>query len=750
MVKLYQTASGIIDREKYIYVERQEEKFLESVEFLQKSTAFSLQAHRQMGKTSFINRVSDAMLEASWLVVDIDLRNTRHGLDINASNFAEYVCRKFLSGLLAANALDDWVAARTGSAGGLMNPGAAIREAVERLLKSPRDIFIVIDEFEAVTSVGNFVQSLFDATAYCEAVPRDFKTVWLYAGTQSPETLVAAEKADPSKYPFFNSIQLSDFSSLSAGVINTLAKGLSFETPSPKKVVEAVLDDTGGQPFLTCYILDLIQKMHERGLSIEVEEVLKSEDVMGNSHFQYPRQRLRRGALHSRYALLAYKEILLGKKVENIEYLSTSYNKEQIRLELIQSGLVAENSTGALTVRSQIYSRKFNEDWADNLIHEIDAAHLMSGRGGSLVTRRASLSRIGIINAGGTMGMNFQDGQVVPPDLGKYWYNELPELYAIADIVNLNVVEPVDGVNIGPAQWHEIAKSIYENRDNGFDGFLVITGTDSMAYSASATAFALGTSINVPVIFTGSQSPFVVRHGDAKINLLRSVEVISHLGKDLPEVGIFFGDELYRAVRAEKLDDFRFIGFHSPSFPPLAVVGELPKLTNIQGRIERSGIADGEQLDHEYRFYPYFDDNILKVSLYPGLRKDLLQRTIENSGISGLVIECLGIGNVPTVGEYDLLPVIEYCSGIKLPVLLSGRYPVAPEFASQYSTASAPIRSGAIPARNMTPAASLTKFMWTLARVEAEKVSTPSLSNPAKRLERIRKIYNNARVGEID
>lgn len=746
-MKLFNRADAIRDRETYVYVEREiQATFIRKLETNPGPMALSLKAHRQMGKSSFLNWAKDELTEAGWKVAEASLRDARIS-NLDAKLFSNFVCRRLLesvddgprkehwSELLKEDAVDDADAVKR------------IRDCVEFICDRVEKVLFFIDEFEAVSSLGGFAQGLFEATLFSMSLSR--RVVWIYAGTQSPQSLIAAEGADPSKYPIFETLDLLDFDLNSASTIDSLAEGLSFEVPEPTRIVQAVLEETGGQPYLTNELLYRLEQLHRMGDKVNLRPLLSSEDFLSSSHFVYPEAQLKRDPLIGRYCVLAYKELISGTPTSKISYLTTSANKDAIRLALMQSGLVRENTAGTLEPRSPVYRRRFDMEWVDFFINELDAKIHSAIPLESQPEKRA---KIAIINAGGTMGMDVIGGKVVQSPPGRSWFQKSQELGTIADFIELNVIEPTDGVNIGPKHWSAIATAIHKHQDSGYDGFIVIMGTDTMAYAASAVAFAIGPDLTLPVVFTGSQTPHTVLHGDARSNLLRSVQCIAHFGPKLSEVVICFNDEVYRAVRAEKKDDFRFEGFHSPSFPTLAVVGEVPKLTNIVGRIQTpstSGKSKMREYDRRFLFYPSFEEKIFKLSLYPGLHAGSAIAAIEHGGFKGLVIESLGIGNVPTEGEYNILPVIEYCQSNEIPVMISSRYPVAPEFMEQYGPATEPLRFGAINAGNLTPAASLTKFMWVLARVAQEEEDN-QVPAGLTRGEYIERLFRAVRVGELD
>ncbi len=748
-LKKYQVGGPITDHNKYVYAEREADtEFVEKLIFSSSNNAYSLIAHRQTGKSSLICRIGEQLSQKGWLVSVTDLRPLRYEKEVDVTTFLTIVARELLSGFLEDIEIERWLEEKLDKWGKVKYPNKFLVEAIEMHCDSGKPTLLVIDEFEAIADKGPYAQFLFDATMATLGSLKS-RIVWIYVGTQSPQALIASEGNDPSKYPMFQHLSLGDLGLGSSRTIESLSSGLGFDVPAPHAVVQQVLDFTAGQPLMTCVLLKAIQEGFEEGQGVEVEKAIESRDILANAHFDYPVQQLQLHPQYARLALVAYLQLLKGIAVKDIDYLANSPYAKKIALTLTQSGLVKENLSKDLEFRSPMYRKVFDQNWAETTLKVLDASVEVVRRPKS-DRNNEKRPRIGIINLGGTMGMDVDDeGNVVQPELGVYWYSNLTVLHEFAEIEEINVVEPKDGVNVVPDDWELVAKAIYENDNRNFDGFIVIMGTDSMAYAASAVAFALGDSISVPVIFTGSQTPYTVVHGDATINLMRAVQAVRFLGKQLHEVMIGFNDELYRAVRSEKKDDFRFDGFHSPSFPVLANLGERPKLSIDPERLlDNQGKRDDP--DRKFTFYPNFDRNVLRISLYPGLRSQTLLSMLEQVDVSGLVMESLGIGNIPSLGDEDILQVIDECMLRKIPVLITGRYPVAPEFADQYQTATEPKKRGAIHAGNMTPAAALTKFMWVIARVKEESKSSNKYSTHEAYMKYVKFLFQRQRVGELD
>jgi len=176
-------------------------------------------------------------------------------------------------------------------------------------------------------------------------------------------------------------------------------------------------------------------------------------------------------------------------------------------------------------------------------------------------------NKICLIYTGGTIGMqrDVRTGTLHPPEDPESFLNVAPELkeknFKFKSLMNK------DSTNMTPEDWTTIATEIYNRRNDGYKGFVVAHGTDTMHFSASAVAFALGENLNFPVVFTGAQTIPDVSHGDARINLLRAFKVAE---TDIAEVVISFGDFVFRGCRAQKKDERRFDAFESPAYFPLA------------------------------------------------------------------------------------------------------------------------------------------------------------------------------------
>lgn len=289
-----------------------------------------------------------------------------------------------------------------------------------------------------------------------------------------------------------------------------------------------------------------------------------------------------------------------------------------------------------------------------------------------------------------------------------------------------------DSTNMVPDDWTQIAKAIYNRRNDGYKGFVIAHGTDTMHFSSSAVAFALGRNLNFPVVFTGAQTIPDVQHGDARVNLLRAFKVAE---EDIAEVVISFGDYVFRGCRAQKKDERRFDAFESPAYFPLANITEEIIVGNLAFRRD-------EKKD-DIVFIPYYSTGICQVSLIPGLEPKLLRTLLYDDECKGIVLQSFGAGNVPNEGLYSWTGFIDEAKTRNKPVLITSQFPANATLHTAYEPGRAAVDAGAIPTGNMTSACATAKFRWVIAQVE-------EMIDKKKKLEKIKEMMNTDYVGEFD
>lgn len=252
-------------------------------------------------------------------------------------------------------------------------------------------------------------------------------------------------------------------------------------------------------------------------------------------------------------------------------------------------------------------------------------------------------SKILLIYTGGTIGMNRNPhtGALEPFDFEHLLYN-VPELKQFdTKIDTIQFEPPIDSSDMTPARWTELSHIIASHYD-AYDGFVVLHGTDTMAYTASALSYLLE-NLTKAVIITGSQLPIGMLRTDGKENLITSIEIAAakdHEGYALvPEVGIYFNGRLLRGNRTTKQSAEEFNAFESFNYPHLVDAG-----INITYHTERMLKPDWDK-----PMIPHFklDNNVIIFSLFPGIREDLVRHVIATPNLKSIVMRTFGSGNAP-------------------------------------------------------------------------------------------------------
>lgn len=348
---------------------------------------------------------------------------------------------------------------------------------------------------------------------------------------------------------------------------------------------------------------------------------------------------------------------------------------------------------------------------------------------------RKRTGKICLLYTGGTIGMiEDENGVKRPPTNPGDFLRVAPELPTITEFEFQTLLNK-DSTNMVPSDWTTMARAIYDRRNDGYDGFVVAHGTDTMHFSSSAVAFALGPTLNFPVVFTGAQTIPAIQHGDARINLLRAARVAQ---EDLAEVVISFGDYVFRGCRTQKKDEKRFDAFESPAFYPIADITEKIILHPTARRRDHLGAG-------EIDLRAEFADGILQVGLIPGLKPELLEPVIEYGKCSGIVLQSFGAGNVPNWQEYGFENFIARAVERGIPVVITSQFPANSTLETRYEPGVAAVRAGAIATGNMTSAAATVKFRWVLARVDQEIPKRDT----ERYLDRVRELMNQTYVGEM-
>ena len=254
-------------------------------------------------------------------------------------------------------------------------------------------------------------------------------------------------------------------------------------------------------------------------------------------------------------------------------------------------------------------------------------------------------SAILIIYTGGTIGMKQDpvDQTLKPFDFSQI-ADEVPELRKFAVRIDAYTFDPlIDSSDVEPSLWTRLAHLVRDRYDD-YDGFVILHGTDTMAYSASALSFMLE-GLTKPVIFTGSQLPIGVPRTDGKENLISAVEIAAAADEEghalVPEVSIFFDSVLIRGNRATKLSAEAFNAFASPDCPPLAEAG-------IRIRYNRSVIRYPDDWNHPLKVHDRLDTRVAILKVHPGITPELVTVFLLAPEIRAVILETYGSGNAIT------------------------------------------------------------------------------------------------------
>ena len=318
-----------------------------------------------------------------------------------------------------------------------------------------------------------------------------------------------------------------------------------------------------------------------------------------------------------------------------------------------------------------------------------------------------TIPNILLIYTGGTIGMikDPESGALRAFDFANL-LDRIPELKLLeCNIETYSFEEPIDSSNMEPKYWVQIAEVIQQNYQL-FDGFVVLHGSDTMSYTASALSFMLE-HLAKPVIFTGSQLPIGDLRTDAKENLITSIQIASLQYYNKPvikEVGLYFEYKLYRANRTTKINAEHFEAFASLNYPDLAESGVHLKVNN------------------EYLFKPNtrkklvvhkdFDSNIALVKLFPGISRNLLESIFKTEGLKGVILETYGAGNCTTKDWF--LQLLKETINKGIPIINVTQCSGGSVLMGQYETSEKLKRIGLISGKDITTEAALCKLMYLL------------------------------------
>jgi L-asparaginase len=342
-----------------------------------------------------------------------------------------------------------------------------------------------------------------------------------------------------------------------------------------------------------------------------------------------------------------------------------------------------------------------------------------------LIHHQQAKGNVLLIYTGGTFGMMRNTaGSLVPFDFSNM-VDHLPTIKNLS--LNIDVIEfekPIDSANINPEHWKLMA-DVIEINYHDFDGFVILHGTDTMAFSASALSFMLE-GLSKPVILTGAQLPISEPRSDARENLITAIEIAAAKdnGKPIvPEVAIFFDYELLRGNRSKKVESMQFDAFDSGNYPALAKAG-------VKIDFNRGAIFSNQNKFLTVR--KNFDASIALIKLYPGISSAYLQAVVNTRGLKALIIETYGSGNAPT--DTYLLSIFSEAIKNGIIVLNISQCQGGRVTQGKYETSKALEEIGVIGGLDLTTEAAVTKLMYLLGNFSFEEVKTKIIQNLAGEL----------------
>ena len=320
-----------------------------------------------------------------------------------------------------------------------------------------------------------------------------------------------------------------------------------------------------------------------------------------------------------------------------------------------------------------------------------------------------SRTKILLIYTGGTIGMrkDIDTGALKTFNFSKL-LKSIPELKQLdCEIETISFQNPIDSSNMNPANWAEIA-FIIESNYLKFDGFVVLHGSDTMSYTASALSFMLE-NLSKPVILTGSQLPIGDLRTDAKENLFTAIQIASLREKDkavVAEVCLYFEYKLYRGNRTTKMNSENFNAFFSPNYPALAESG-----VHLNLKPELFLVSDAKK---ELIVHSALDTNVVIVKMFPGMSETVFCAILEIPNLKGIVLETYGTGNATTEDWFINALAKAIKKGlhiVNVTQCTSGSVNMG-----QYETSSALKQIGVISGKDITTEAAINKLMFLLSQ----------------------------------
>jgi L-asparaginase len=328
-----------------------------------------------------------------------------------------------------------------------------------------------------------------------------------------------------------------------------------------------------------------------------------------------------------------------------------------------------------------------------------------------------------IIYTGGTIGMVLNPvTKSYEPFNFKQIESKVPELKKFdCKVSSVQFSPPLDSSDISPDDWVKMAEIIGENYEK-YNGFVILHGTDTMAYSASALSFMLE-NLHKPVIFTGAQLPIGLPRTDGRENLLTAIEIASaeqNFEPIVPEVCIYFENRLYRGNRTSKNSAAYFNAFHSYNYPPIAQAG-----VHIKYNFAAINYIP---LTHPFKIHTALDNNIAILKIFPGITSESVASVLRQEKLKAVIFESFGAGNAPSHPWF--IDEIKSCIQRGVIVLNVTQCPAGSVEMGKYKTSEELANAGIISGYDSTTEAALTKLMYLVGRYKDRNKIISILNNP--------------------
>lgn len=308
-----------------------------------------------------------------------------------------------------------------------------------------------------------------------------------------------------------------------------------------------------------------------------------------------------------------------------------------------------------------------------------------------------------ILATGGTISMRKTERGYIPdPSYLEQSLAKLPELQN-SDMPNYTIQhfeKPIDSANMTPNDWHKIGEQIQKHYAE-YDGFVVLHGTDTMSYTASALSFMLE-NLAKPVILTGSQLPLFETRNDARENLINAILIAGNYR--IPEVCIYFNNKLFRGNRSKKIDASSFEAFASPNFPTLGKIGTEIRVRQDLTRVKRT---------QDLYLQSIKPTVICTLRLFPGISHDMLTHLLQPP-VQALVLETYGVGNAPQ--DPHFLETLHQATQCGIVIVNCSQCPYAKVRMSDYATGAALLDVGVVSGGDMTVEAAVAKLYYLFSK----------------------------------